>query len=176
MGEDVRGLQIQLSTALRELEGARGEAAMYKQRYFEKGADSQQWAAQAGSLRAENGRLETAARAYIEGHELALTRAEAAESERDALRGQLEEEKAMAGRLGDRAWEAESERDDLRVERDNLRGEVKRLRETAEKAADTFRDLQTVFRVSGKVGCERACQIAEDYTRAALAGGGEDGR
>lgn len=32
-------------------------------------------------LRAENERLETAARAYIEGHELALTRAEKAEAE-----------------------------------------------------------------------------------------------
>lgn len=93
MGEDVRGLQIQLSAALKERDDA--DAALRISN-----ALNGVWSRRLDELEAENGRLETAARAYIEGHELAMTRAEAAESERDALRTEIADWHAVEAECG----------------------------------------------------------------------------
>lgn len=44
----------------------------------------------------------------------------------------------------------------------------KPLVEALEKAADTFADLKTAMRIYGKLGSAKACEIAEEATRAAL--------
>lgn len=52
------------------------------------------------SIRAERDRLETAARAYIEGHERAMYRAETAEQERDAARAEVQRLRGILDRYG----------------------------------------------------------------------------
>src|SRR3954469_15384185 len=106
-GEDTHGLRAQLAVALRERDEARAAMEAMKNRDYaplkkwieENAPDAVQRAywimvkaeQERDALLTENKRLETAARAYIEDHELALSRAEKAEQERDSYRTALTE-------------------------------------------------------------------------------------